>query len=570
MRNTARKTIAFLCAAALVLPFLFACSNRGGAQEGYKDAETLRTEFTSAAKGRQVEKADGVTTKNILETEGNTLVSVDYPALDASPAITAELEAFVNDAVSAFRAGAEAAHAQEGNADKVFSMSMTYKPYRTDGGVFSVKFTQDTDIGGEGNKVNYVDGFTYDLATGARMGLTDVFDSGQDYLGTISKTAADYLLRNEILRKSMDEDMFAQGTAAKEENYSNFVVADDKVMFIFNKNTIAPPQAGTLEVSIPLTELDALLKPESKQLIYGVDGATAGTVPSTLPSDMQQASPEYADFKTSLPQLQIEGNFMPPRSLEGIDPFHDKVVALTFDDGPHETLTPQLLDILKENGVTATFFVVGTNVEKYPELVKRAYEEGNDIGTHSWNHPENKVWKNLSVGDKLEQYRKANDAIEAATGLRSMIDRPPGGTITESEAKSLGREQVIWSMDPKDWVPDNRDPETIYANVIEGGEGSNSKEAEGYVADGGVILSHDIHATTVEAYDRIIKELKNQGYKFVTITQMMQIAEIRGGEIKYKFYDAPTAGESETGKAGDRQASSGPDASASPSGEGSE
>ncbi|MEA5003772.1 MAG: polysaccharide deacetylase family protein [Christensenella sp.] len=267
-------------------------------------------------------------------------------------------------------------------------------------------------------------------------------------------------------------------------------------------------------------------------------GPVASQPPAASPSD---SSSEYADFKTGLKQLQIQGNFMPPMSLDGIDPLNDKVIALTFDDGPHETLTPKLLDILKENEVVATFFVVGTNVEKYPDIVKRTYEEGNEIGTHSWNHPDYDTWKGLSASDKLEQYRKANDAIEAATGLRTMFDRPPGGTMTEDEAKAIGREQIIWSQDPKDWVKANRDPDTIYTNVIEGGDGSQKTGPEGYVADGGVILSHDIHATTVEAYDKIIKELKNQGYKFVTITQMMQIAEIRGGDVKYKFYNAPTA-----------------------------
>ena len=95
---------------------------------------------------------------------------------------------------------------------------------------------------------------------------------------------------------------------------------------------------------------------------------------------------------------------MPARSIDGIDPMNDKVIALTFDDGPHETLTPELLQILKDNDAVATFFVVGTNVEKYPELVKQAYEQGNDIGTHSWNHPADETWKNMSVDEKLEQY----------------------------------------------------------------------------------------------------------------------------------------------------------------------
>ena len=86
--------------------------------------------------------------------------------------------------------------------------------------------------------------------------------------------------------------------------------------------------------------------------------------------------------------------------------------------------------------------------------------------------------------------------------------------MTESEAAQLGREQILWSMDPKDWKKANRDPDTIYTKCNRRREGT-----EGKIADGGVILSHDIHESTVQAYDRIIKELKAEGYQFVTISQ---------------------------------------------------
>lgn len=228
---------------------------------------------------------------------------------------------------------------------------------------------------------------------------------------------------------------------------------------------------------------------------------------------------------------------MPPKSLDGIDPLNDKVIALTFDDGPHGTLTPKLLDILKDNGVVATFFVLGENVQKYPDVVKRMYEEGNEIGTHSWNH---KDLKKLSLDAIMQdQYGKANDAIEAATGLRAMIDRPPYGSMTEELAEQIDREQILWSVDPLDWDAKNgyKNAESVYNRVV------NGSDDGGYVRDGGIVLSHDIHETTVDAYDRIIKALKEKGYKFVTVTQMMQIAEIRGKDVLYRFANAPTAEE---------------------------
>ena len=229
---------------------------------------------------------------------------------------------------------------------------------------------------------------------------------------------------------------------------------------------------------------------------------------------------------------------MEPDSLEGIDPLNDKVVALTFDDGPHPENTPRLLDILKENDAVATFFMVGTNAAEYPDIVKRVYDEGHEIGTHSWNH---KDLKKLSLDEiMVDQYGKANDAIEAATGLRALIDRPPYGSMTEELAQQIGREQILWSVDPEDWK--YKDADTVYDHVV------NGTDNGGYVKDGGIVLSHDIHATTIDAYERMIPALKEEGYKFVTVTQMMQIAEIRGKEIEYRFGHAPAAEEAAQAK----------------------
>ncbi|MEG0382401.1 MAG: polysaccharide deacetylase family protein [Christensenella sp.] len=266
--------------------------------------------------------------------------------------------------------------------------------------------------------------------------------------------------------------------------------------------------------------------------------AEATAEPTPTPTPTPEPTPTPApEVTTKLKQLQSKDGYMPPKSLDGIDPLKDKVVALTFDDGPHPENTPKLLDILKANDAVATFFVVGTNAAEFPDIIKRAYEEGNEIGTHSWNH---KDMKKLSLDDIMQnQYGKANDAIEAATGLRALIDRPPYGSMSEELAEQIGREQVIWSVDPNDWKTENRDPDIVYDHVV------NGTSDGGSVSDGAVVLSHDIHASTVAAYDRIIKSLKDEGYKFVTVTQMMQIAEIRGEDVKYRFMNAPTAAAAE-------------------------
>ena len=518
-----RKWIALFAAAAFALAGTAGCAG---------SAQNDKSRFEAAAASRQIEQADGMTSGHILETDGDILISADYPVVEAAPDFSDTLEAFAKNAAAAFRTAAEA---NGGTCEFV----LTYKPYTSaDGTIVSVKFTAESALDGQ-DETKAVDTFVYDLAQGKELSLEDLFDTQQEYLETVAQLTQGYLQNNEVLKSSMDESLFSGGTAASAENYGDFALTPEKMLFFFDGGAVAPASAGIFEVGIPLEKLADLLNAERREAVLG--GIRTESAADAQGGETAPAGPADTDIY----QIRQRDGFMSAKSIEGIDPLNDKVIALTFDDGPHETLTPELLDILKENGAVATFFMLGQNAEKYPDIVKRVYDEGHEIGTHSWNHPQD--WPKLSVGEKLDQYTRANDAIEAATGLRTIIDRPPGGAITEEEAASIGREQIIWSMDPKDWVKEFRDPDILYSNVMNGGDGGGAKEVEGYLSNGGVILSHDIHETTVDAYDRIIKELKNQGYKFVTITQLMQIAEARGQDMSsLKFYSAPEpSGENE-------------------------
>ncbi|MEF9864713.1 MAG: polysaccharide deacetylase family protein, partial [Christensenellaceae bacterium] len=203
-------------------------------------------------------------------------------------------------------------------------------------------------------------------------------------------------------------------------------------------------------------------------------------------------------------------------------------------DGPSPN-TPKILDILKENGAVATFFVVGNRVPEYSTILKRAYDEGNEIGAHSYDHSSNDLkW---TIDQINEQISKANDEIQKVIGKRTLIDRPTEGAINEEVAEKIGRMQVIWDVDSRDWADRKKytvdeKAQQIYDAVMP------------QISSGSVVLMHDlVYDATVQASARIIKELKEQGYKFVTATQMIQIAQARGQEMKYVFNGAKPANE---------------------------
>lgn len=187
-----------------------------------------------------------------------------------------------------------------------------------------------------------------------------------------------------------------------------------------------------------------------------------------------------------------------------IDP-SKPMVALTFDDGPHQTYTDAILDILEANHAVATFFEVGVNVARCPEAVVREQELGCEIGSHSYAH------KNLGKMKKsaiLRDLDAADEAfIAAGVGAPNLV-RPPYGSVNRSLKYETGRTMVTWSIDTEDWR--SRDAEKVIAAV----QGAAN-------LDGQVILLHSIYQSTVDATEVLVPWLQEQGYQLVTMTELM-------------------------------------------------
>ncbi|MBQ9518342.1 MAG: polysaccharide deacetylase family protein [Firmicutes bacterium] len=194
--------------------------------------------------------------------------------------------------------------------------------------------------------------------------------------------------------------------------------------------------------------------------------------------------------------------------VRDIDP-DKKMVAITFDDGPREGNTERILEALDAVDGRATFFMVGTNVENYPDTVKAVAEQGSEIANHSYNHPQ---LTTLGTSGALEQINHCNDLINKAAGVTPTIGRPPYGSIDEDIINGSGMEWFNWSVDTLDWKSRNAD--SVCSVIMEN------------VGDRDVILMHDIHDSTVEAAVRIIPWLHEQGYQLVTISEL---AEVEGG-----------------------------------------
>ncbi|MFI0355641.1 polysaccharide deacetylase family protein [Actinomadura sp. 9N407] len=182
-----------------------------------------------------------------------------------------------------------------------------------------------------------------------------------------------------------------------------------------------------------------------------------------------------------------------------------KCVALTFDDGPMGS-TARLLDMLAAHQVKATFFLVGRNVEQYPELVRREAAEGHELANHSYSHADLGRSSTAKVTSELERTQRA---IRRAAGVTPVLMRPPYGSTDKQVAavtRRLELAQVLWTLDPLDWR--FRDSGRVERKVVGG------------TRQGHIVLMHDIHSTTVDAVPLIIKRLAEKGYVFVTVSEL--------------------------------------------------
>lgn len=188
------------------------------------------------------------------------------------------------------------------------------------------------------------------------------------------------------------------------------------------------------------------------------------------------------------------------------DPYEElpKKVALTFDDGPYPGYTEKLLDGLKERKVKATFFVLGIQAEKYPEILERISEEGHLIGNHTYSHI---LLKKNNRKEFKEDLKKAEELISEVTGEGVLYVRPPYGKWDKNLEQELNMFRVLWTVDPKDWCKD--DAPGIARTVLK-----NVKEND-------IILLHDRYKASVEAALIIVDELTKQGYEFVTVDEIL-------------------------------------------------
>jgi len=289
-----------------------------------------------------------------------------------------------------------------------------------------------------------------------------------------------------------------------DSNWLNqLVIANEGIIVILEKQHMFLPETfPTLTVTLPYDELGSALR------IRNLSPLDAPPAPDVQPAPILDTT-EHTDY---------DGPSVIPQ-FGDIDP-SQPMIAITFNGGPG-VYTEQLLDLFELYGVRVTFFTVGNLVNSNAAYLSRAANFGHEVAGNSWDHSN---MAKLSAEDVEAQIIETSETIEAVTGVAVPFFRPPFGAISNTMrdvAAELGFAMIHWTFDSRDW--ETQDPDAIFDAVL-----INS-------TNGAIVLNHETHRSTLEAYMRLIPELLERGFQFVTISELFEyrLGELEPGQVYY-------------------------------------
>lgn len=420
--------------------------------------------------------------KFIMLHNENYAYGVYYPFMD-NKSVDTQIEAFAKSIAGEFDESIEGALADTQRERVV--MQADYKAYvSTDATadqlgsyhLLSVVFEIFPDVHGSGARGGKIKTLLFDLKTGKRLMPADVF--GRDYAAVISQEIVANLAEKSDYAQHIKTELFATNTSPKAENFLNFAFIQGQAVFYFDAGRVLPAELGCVSAGVPLTQLYKVLK-----------------------INVSDRAP-FRMFNTQ-----------------------DKMIALTFDDGPKTENTARILDALDKVGGRATFFVLGMMVDKNADVMKRAYLAGNDIENHSYNHK--KMVAAMSEADILFQLTECDKKIKSVTGVEPSFFRLPYGFNNANADRLAARPIIAWSIDTKDWVYSDTNKKNRSPQERDADKQKVIKQVLDDVKDGDIVLMHDIHLFSVELCEALIPELSARGYQLVTVNELFAARELK-------------------------------------------
>lgn len=308
--------------------------------------------------------------------------------------------------------------------------------------------------------------FFFNKNTGEIVNFSALLKEDMNHLQILSNYVYKKMLENEHYKGRIDVEKWKLSSSPAWDNYTCFSIKNDSLELYFEPGDLGKGIDELSSIAIPLSFINPII---------------AADIQSSTTSDV-----------TILPSK--------PEKKPNV-----KRVALTFDDGPHSQYTKKILQTLEKYNAHATFFILGSHAEQYPDIIKEIAFNGHEIGNHSWSHLD---LTKLPAEQVMQEYKSTTDIIYKITGQNPTVFRPPYGAKDKKVTASIPIPIVLWNLDTLDWK--EKDSKKLLAHV------------KTDVKDNSIILMHDIHESTADGLEKVLAFLQKEGYHFVTVSELLE------------------------------------------------
>ncbi|MDY3990094.1 MAG: polysaccharide deacetylase family protein [Massilioclostridium sp.] len=416
------------------------------------------------------------TTESIVNDDAANAESIHYPVLGID-SIDQKIKQKVDDIKAEFERQKAEFAAKDPNLQS--ELLVEYSSYVMGEHTASVVLSYDYNFSSLAHPDAQVDTLVFDLKEEKQLTLDDVFQG--DYRPVLSKLAVQQFEQSDLYKEAIQEEQF-QAAINDPKAFQKFALKDGNLLLYFDKYQLFAGSYGIPMITIPFSDLDGFLK-------INTEGKLAPTITEPAQTD---TPPEPSQ----------------PVQAPAIDP-SKPMIALSFDDGPHPVNTPRILDTLKQNGARATFFVLGNRVDSYADVLKREYEEGHEIGSHTFSHAS---LNKLGTEDLNYQVNETDSRIQNLIGVAPALLRPPYGAVNDTVKAMVNKPLALWNLDTLDWK--SRDKDAVANTILRD------------VSDGDIILMHDLYGSTADAVEIAVPELVKRGYQIVTVSELLNARSI--------------------------------------------
>ena len=415
-------------------------------------------------------KYSGIRSKFVTRDNKREKVSIEYPITENE-----KINRLISESIDKIDRDFQNTVLLATVFDKPMTETISYQVTHNTSEALSIVVNIKQDMNGA-HPASMTQFWTFDKKSGEVVGLADFTEQSDEAAEVIILAAKNSISQTIKQRQQPEIDL---NEIINKEALSNFIITSDgnALAWPLGQASLLPSSYGELTITVPISSVSKYLQnPTARKL-------------ANIPKP-PEPKPELAPAPAAPTPAPTTGN---------------KVIALTFDDGPGP-YTAHLLDILDQYGAKATFFLIGSKVSGQSSVVRSIQARGHQLGNHSWSHPE---LPKLSVDQIAGEIDRTNEAIRQATGVKPSILRPPYGAVNGVVLEQLrlrNMSSILWSVDTRDWA--DRNSQIVCSRAVAGAR------------PGAVILMHDIHQTSVNAVPCILSSLKQQGYSFVTIQRL--------------------------------------------------